>query len=288
MRLHKIRIRAGAEKPFRVLFMADTHLAVADHAAAGEWQEFSKRRAGYFPHSIRHLQEATEYASCHGEMMIHGGDLIDFVSTANVLLAQRLLKNADVFFCPGNHEYSRWAGEKGSDWEACAQSKGQPTALSCNLPTVRKVHGILFATLNDCDYQVNESEWERLRKVMEMGLPVVLVCHVPFFTPKLCESNLQLTRREDAFLTGLPIAISSKLRYDPALPPSEEWRNSAIQQKASATTLQFTEWLRQQKPLKTILTGHCHHFFAEPFSSTAVQYVVGPQFYGEALEITFL
>ena len=123
---------------------------------------------------------------------------------------------------------------------------------------------------------------------MEMGLPVVLVCHVPFFTPKLCESNLQLTRREDAFLTGLPLDISSQLRYDPALPPSEEWRNSAIQQKASAMTLKFTEWLRQQKPLKAILTGHCHHFFAEPFSSTAVQYVVGPQFYGEALEITFL
>ena len=44
---------------------------------------------------------------------------------------------------------------------------------------------------------------------------------------------------------------------------------------------------QQQPLLKAILCGHCHHFYEERFSPTAIQYVVGAGYNGDAYEIEF-
>ena len=53
-------------------------------------------------------------------------------------------------------------------------------------------------------------------------------------------------------------------------------------------TQQFVKWLKEQPQLKAILTGHLHEFWQEQFSPTAVQYVVGGAFRGDAYHIKFV
>ena len=46
-------------------------------------------------------------------------------------------------------------------------------------------------------------------------------------------------------------------------------------------------FLKRQKTLKAILCGHMHSAFQDRFSDSAVQYVAGGNFKGEAYEIAF-
>ena len=289
MKLRKVIIRIGATHTFRALFVADSHIAIASKTADAECRQFESRRAGYFPMACRHLQEAVDYARRERCLLIHGGDLIDFPNKENLSYADCVNRCADVIFCPGNHEFSAWSGERVIDYVPNRRASEQLRMLGVVINDVdsRIINGVQFVTLNNSLYQVSEAQHAQVQQLLQLGLPAILICHIPFFTPRLCESNLSITRREDAFLVGLPLEISSRLRFDPTLPPAEQWRNSAVLQRAQPSTLRFVSWLRQQPQLKAIFSGHCHHFFAEPFSSTAIQYVTGPGFLGEALEIEF-
>ena len=54
-----------------------------------------------------------------------------------------------------------------------------------------------------------------------------------------------------------------------------------------APTLELMAFLKEQRTLKAILCGHMHSAFSDRFSETAMQYVVGGNFKGEACEILF-
>lgn len=90
-----------------------------------------------------------------------------------------------------------------------------------------------------------------------------------------------------AYMTGVPEAITRTFQTDDSLPADEQWRNRSVQQKADALTLEFIQWLKKQPLLKAILAGHCHSFYEEQFSPTAIQYTVGAGYEGAAHEILF-
>ena len=89
-------------------------------------------------------------------------------------------------------------------------------------------------------------------------------------------------------MTGAPLEITQTFQTDPSLPEEEQWRNRSVQQRADEPTLAFIAWLKQQPLLKAILAGHCHSFYAERFSPTAIQYTVGAGYEGAAYEIAFV
>ena len=89
-------------------------------------------------------------------------------------------------------------------------------------------------------------------------------------------------------MTGAPLEITQTYQTNPSLGPDEQWRNRSVQQRTDEPTAEFIAWLKQQPLLKAILCGHCHHFYEEQFSPTAVQYVVGAGYNGDAYEIEFI
>ena len=66
-----------------------------------------------------------------------------------------------------------------------------------------------------------------------------------------------------------------------------EWRDRRVQQRADAPTKEFIKYLKAQPLLKAILCGHCHAFWQEPFSPTAMQYVCSATYRGEGYAIGF-
>ena len=68
-------------------------------------------------------------------------------------------------------------------------------------------------------------------------------------------------------------------------PAGQEWRYRKVQQHADKPTLEFLSWLKGQKLLKAILCGHCHRYYEERFSDTAMLYAVDATYHAVYFEL---
>ena len=288
--IRPITIQVGAERPFGAVHVSDTHLTLADNRNDERKITLASSRARGMHLGEHYLDEAIRYAKEHDMMLIHTGDLIDFVSEANLDAAARHYLEGDWFVSSGNHEFSQYVGEAKEDEAYKHQSyqkvqEAYPNDLTfCS----RVVNGVNLVSLDNVYYNVTERQHELMEQEVKRGLPIVLMCHVPFYTPKLCAYSFESAHHVAAYVCGAPLEVTETYQQDPNRPPEEAWRNRNIQQRADKPTLEFIKWLGKQKLLKGILCGHCHFFFQEPFSKTAVQYVVGATYKAEAYGVSFV
>jgi UDP-2,3-diacylglucosamine pyrophosphatase LpxH len=287
--VRKITINVGAKKPFSALHISDTHLTRVDARDNERKKSLAASRQRVFPWAEHYFDAAIRYARERDLMLLHTGDLIDFVSEANLDFVAMQLGIGSWFVSAGNHEYSQYVGEAKEDAAYKAQSFDKvQRAYPNNLKVASQViNGINFVALDDVYYNVTAEQHELMRREVEKGLPIVLMCHVPFYTPKHCADVLKGNKGLAGYVTGAPLEITQTYQTNPSLGPDEQWRNRSVQQRSDEPTLEFIAWLKQQPLLKAILCGHCHHFYEEQFSPTAVQYVVGAGYNGDAYEVEF-
>lgn len=287
--VRKITINVGAKKPFSALHISDTHLTRVDARDNQRKKSLAASRQRVFPWAEHYFDAAIRYARERDLMLLHTGDLIDFVSEANLDFVAMQLGIGSWFVSAGNHEYSQYVGEAKEDAAYKAQSFDKvQRAYPNNLKVASQViNGINFVALDDVYYNVTAEQHELMRREVEKGLPIVLMCHVPFYTPKHCADVLKGNKGLAGYVTGAPLEITQTYQTNPSLGPDEQWRNRSVQQLSDKPTLEFIAWLKQQPLLKAVLCGHCHHFYEEQFSPTAVQYVVGAGYNGDAYEIEF-
>lgn len=287
--IRKITINVGATKPFSALHISDTHLTRVDERDNERKKRLSLGRQRVFPWAEHYFDAAIRYARERKLMVLHTGDLIDFVSDANLDFVAMQLGVGDWFASAGNHEYSQYVGEAKEDAAYKAQSfdkvqRAYPNDLKV---ASRVINGVNFVALDDVYYNVTAEQHELMRREVEKGLPIVLLCHVPFYTPKHCADVLKGNNGLAGYVTGAPLEITRTYQTNPSLPANEQWRNRSVQQRSDEPTLEFIAWLKQQPLLKAILCGHCHHFYEEQFSPTATQYIVGAGYNGAAYEVEF-
>ena len=252
--IKEITLKVGATKPFDVLHMSDTHIVRADNRDDERKALLAAARLRHMNAGEHYMDEAIRYANEHGMYMMHTGDLYDFVSEANLDFAASRMLAADWFVSAGNHEYSKYVGEAKEDEAYKDDSREAVQGAYPNDLTFasRVINGVNFVAIDDVYYNITE----------------------------FCASELEACNGNCAYLTGVPLEITSK--YDPGVtyPEGEEWRYRKVQQKSDKPTLEFVSWLKEQKLLKAILCGHCHRFFEERFSPTAVQYAVDATYNG--------
>ena len=287
LNIHNIRIPVGIEKPFSALHISDSHLAFADTRDNERKWKLAADRQRSFLRAEHYLTEAINFANSHKMPILHTGDLIDFVSEANLDMVAAHFQQGDWFVCAGNHEYSQYVGEALEDeaYRAVSYDKVQaafPNDLTC---ASRIINGVNFVSLDNGYYQISELQHRFMKKQIKKGLPIVLMVHVPFYTPEHCAHELKKTNGLCGYMTGAPLEITSK--YDPKFNGKEKWRNRSIQQRATKTTLDFVKWLRKQPLLKGILCGHCHYYYQEQFSPTCTQYSVAAGYEGKVQVVQF-
>lgn len=289
LNIRRRNIHIGLEKPLKAVHVSDTHITLANSADTERKIKVGAGRSRYFPNAEHYLDEAIRYAQAGNMPIIHTGDMIDFVSEANLDFTARHFMTGDFLVSAGNHEFSQFVGEAREDEAYKQQSYAKVQDAFPNDLTffAREIGGVNFVAIDNVYYNVTERQHELVEQEFKRGLPVVLLCHVPFYTPKLCEHTLKSSGGKAAYVAGVPLEITETFEHDDSLPAAEQWRNRSVQQRADKPTLEFQKWLRSQKRLKGILCGHCHEFFEEPFSKTATQYVVGANYNGDAYEITF-
>lgn len=280
MKIQKFVVKVGATQPFKALHISDTHITFADERETERKQELAKNRARYFRNSVAQFNAAVEYAKEQNALLLHTGDFIDFVSEGNYEFVEKAYANisCDHFNSSGNHEFSHYLGEAKEDeaYKALSFERTQ-RAFPNDLKFCSKIHnGVNFIAFDDVYYYVADNLIELFQKEIDKGLPIVTLCHIPFYTPELYRFMLVEQKESKAYVIG---ATEEAIK--------EYKQEHSLYQRGNQATLEFIDWLKKQALVKALLCGHLHVPHVDQFSETATQYSVGANYKGEAFEFTF-
>ena len=280
IQIEKSTLRIGLDKPMKILHITDSHIPLCDARDDERKQAIGARLAPKLEEKMTHLNQQLAYAEENCDLVLHTGDLIDYVTKANVDFARELLKNEKILYVAGNHEYSQYIGEA---WEDMAyrmngyMSMGSG-ALGVNMFfTSRIVGGVNFVGVDNAYHQAEDWQTERLRMEVAKGLPVVLFMHVPLFEQSLYERSTAHWSDGTAYLMGCD---------EEHLLPYPEFR--ACEQRPFESTKRFVEYVNGEKQIKAVVAGHIHFNFESRLPGGAMQYVTAPGTSGVAREITIL
>jgi len=278
----KASLVVGAEKPFRVLHVSDTHISLMndfdrrDKARA----HYEKDRTACFKnHAADYLVGTFDYARAAGIPVLHTGDLIDYIGEANLAEAKRVFDGADAMACAGNHE---WEYLLRLDDPPVSRPKYYSSVQAAypNDMTVagRVLNGVNFILLDNADYQVPPDRATRVEAEVRKGLPCVLCCHIPFETPDLREAVFEWHGGRKANRTG------NCCQPDACFTAANRWNHL---EKATKDTWDFLAWLKAQANVKAVLCGHQHFAFRTRLTETLPELVAGGNFSGACTEIAF-
>ena len=269
-------IRAGASRPFSVLHISDTHFTAAySHESEGTRAASRRRTRTFGGRQEEAFADSLAWAKNHADYLLHTGDLMDFQSEANFDLVRKYFKTP-VFGAVGNHEfYSYLPGEKHTWREPFKERSWQllkelyPADVRFNAQTI---NGVNFVCIDNVFGTVMPDIVEKFHAETAKGLPIILCMHVPFVTPGIWQASRKFWQRQE------PSRFAGGDE-----PPSADY----LRQLEDPVTRDFIAYLKSEKLLKGILTGHFHITVQERFSPTAIQYAVGGNFMFHGQEVLF-
>ena len=283
MNIVRTRIDVGAQRPFKALHISDNHIAFADQRDGQRKVDLAQKRAAAFARSGRLaedlLAEQLDYARQNNLLVLHTGDLIDFVSLKNLEYARDALKDIDYFMAVGNHEFSLYVGEAFEDVPYKMQSYDLVQSYFRNnlLFDSRVVNGVNFVAVDDGYYLFDERQLKQLKGEVAKGLPIVLMMHNPLHTDAFFRNEIDVVGNPCAYLTGTPVELMGG--YDPY---------RLRQQRPDEATLAFIDYVYAQPLIRAVLAGHLHHPWEGPLPSGIMQYVADGGYHDYAREIEFV
>lgn len=252
----------GVPEPFEVIHLSDTHLTAADLRDGERKVRLAEQRKKYFPHAEETLAFGCRLAAERNAPILHTGDLIDFVSLANLELARDFTDRNDCFFAAGNHEFSLYVGEAREDaaYRSLSLDAVQAAFKNPIRMSARTIGGVRFVALDNGYYLFDGEQFDFLRAEVERGLPTVLLLHTPLFEPRLYERMRQ--QSSCAYLVGVPEPLMQG--YD---------ADRFAQQRADALTLEVLEYVEAQPTIRAIIAGHLHFNYEGVFGGRIPQIV---------------
>lgn len=290
LRMERISIDVGAERPFKAMHVSDSHVVRADATDDDPMKiELAATRLPLMGYGEHYLAEAVVEARRENAILLHTGDVTDFVSNANLRFTELTFGADDWFVCAGNHDYSRYVGEAREDSAYKAGSMGRVQSVFPNDLTFasRVVNGVNFVAVDDVYYNFSERQLALMESEVAKGLPIVLMCHVPIYLPGHYAEQMRRTDGVCSYETGVPGELINTWRKERDWPSGEEWRDRRVQQRPDAATTEFVAYLKSLRLLRAILCGHCHAFWAERFSATAMQLTCAAMYEGGCTMIDF-
>ena len=275
MDLIKSELHIGLKQPLTLLHVTDSHIALADERDDERKHALAKRMGS--PDKERYWYEHVAYAEEHCDLLVHTGDLMDFISHANVDWARKALKNDKVFFIAGNHDYSQYVGEAWED-DAYRMNSYMQMGYGLGVPmffNARVIGGVNIVGIDNSYYRFADWQIWRLRREVEKGLPVILAFHDPLFEQSLYDYHYTVSGEDCTYLVGCD--EEHLLRYS-------EFR--AVQQRPDDATLRMIDYIKSEPQIKAILTGHLHFNFVSNLTDSLVQIVTGGAYEGVAREVT--
>lgn len=257
MKRIKMQVRVGAEKPFEILHITDTHLIDADERDCERKIELAKNRKLVFPHTEEVFADICALASEKRIPIVHTGDLMDFVSVKNLERVKAFTDEYDLFISAGNHEFSLFMGEAFENEAYRNQSLAtvQKSFKNDLRASSRVINGVNFVALDNGYYLFDEMQLAFLQAEAQKGYPIVLAVHVPIFEETLFHDlfyhrekfGMRPLRDPCAYIAGVPEALLKD--YAPHL---------YQQQKQNEITERTIAYIKSEPLIKAVLCGHVH------------------------------
>lgn len=247
MEIINTTLEIGVPVPFKILHISDTHLTYADMRDGERKVKLASDRAPYFTNGEAVLERASKMAKELNIPIFHTGDLIDFVSEANLERVKSFVDGNDLFMVAGNHEFSLFVGEAKEDAAYREQSLSKVQSVFKNdiRMSSRIIGGVNFVAIDDGYYLIERDQLDFIKKEVEKGLPIILVVHDPFYEKNLYES--QMKNGNSAYLVAVPEEL---MKDYPA--------HRKEQQKADEATLEAVEYITNEPSIKAVIAGHIH------------------------------
>ena len=285
MTITKTRIEIGLEKPFCALHITDNHIALADERDDERKIRLAESRTAAFSHgkpgnpAMDEYARQMAYARDHGLIVLHTGDLCDFVSYKNLDYARDTLADTDYFMAVGNHEFSLYVGEAFEDVPYKMKSFDLVQSYFRNDLhfASRVIGGVNFVALDNGYYRFDADQLTRMKQEIDKGLPIVLMMHNPLHTRELYDEMMVSRHQPCAYLTGTPDALMTG--YD-------EYRFR--QQRSDEDTMAFIDYIYAQPLVKAVLAGHLHFNYETRLPSGIMQYVTGGGYDGDTRLVEFV
>ena len=277
MKLIQSTVQIGLAEPVRLLHVTDTHLSFADARDDARKHELARRMRD--PNKVQYLLEHIAYAKAHCDLLVHTGDLMDFVSHANVDKAREIVADENFFFIAGNHDYSQYVGEAWED-NAYRMNSYMQMGYGLGVPmffNARVVKGVNIVGIDNSYYQFEDWQLWRLQREAEKGLPIVLAFHDPLFEQSLYDFHNTEHPTDCTYVVGCDEAH---------LLPYSEFR--AVQQRPTEATLRMIDYIRNEPCIKAILSGHLHFDYESYLTDNLIQFVTGGAYEGCAREVTLI
>ena len=262
--LIKTEVKIGLAKPLRVLQISDTHLALVNENDNERKHALAARRQFGLPEET--LALVSEYSKREGLTILHTGDLIDFVSDANLKRVKEFLDANDCFVAAGNHEFSQYVGEAFEDEAYRNQSLPLVQKYFNNdiRFSVREIGGVNFVAIDNSYYKIDRTQLDGLKQVVKMGKPVVLLMHTPLYTKGLFDLMRSRSTKYPVYLMSTPHELMdyySEKEYG--------------QQVSDAVTDEAYEYIMGERAIKCILAGHLHFCYEDGVGGDLPQYITG-------------
>lgn len=266
----------GLKEKLRCLHISDTHLLFSDGRDCRVKYDVALRRWGEYVYTnvgrnVTYFLDALLYAKRNGFLLLHTGDLIDFYSPANLEAAERLLELAgvDCFMCAGNHEYTNYSGQHPESPEEQEEARREVPKIFPNRLDFasRVIGGVNFITIDNSSGFFPEGSFGFFDAEAARGLPMILLIHIPVYTPGVVAMLRDEENVRDFGLCAIPEELSSSVgRCAPT----------------NAVTVEFVRRLKCEPLLKAVLAGHvhAHRNYMDELAEDLPQIVAGGGYYG--------
>lgn len=259
-------LNVGAEKPFTLLHVSDTHLCLADDRDDERKIQLAAHRTTRFPEAEATFEEMKRVAKEKNLIIAHTGDLLDFVSVANIDAAKVFTDEYDVFMAAGNHEFSQYVGEAWEDADYRNQSLEKVQAAFKNdiRFSSRKINGVNLIAIDNGYYLFEQEQLDALKAEIALGLPIILFMHTPLYAEDLLHFHRDLEKHPVAYQMAVPEEYMKNY-------PEDRYR----QQKADAITQEAYDLIVGCPLVKALITGHLHFDFEGKVHDDLPQIVTG-------------
>lgn len=268
------QIDIGIGRSFRVIHISDTHLTLVNENDNERKHALCQVRQKAFPLQRAVLETAKNISRKEGFPILCTGDLIDFVSDANLKAAEIFMKETNALFVAGNHEFSQYVGEAKEDAAYREQSLAKvEKAFGGDVRFVsRIINGVNFVGIDDGYYQFDGWQLNKLKDEIEKGYPVVLLLHVPLFEKALFDRVMYNGQSSE---TGIPVCKSADLVGVSEIFMKDYAPGRKEAQLPTEETMETVNYIENSGRIKALLTGHWHFDHVAKTTSDIPQIITG-------------
>lgn len=275
---------------YEIWLFADSHIIIEDNKADKKTKEYMAERIPVFDNDTGYSSAALFSSFINKankempDLILFGGDIIDFPSEANV---QFLISELDRLEVPyvmtfGNHDWTfpwEYMTEKATEVYRSMISrymtgnfgigrteyngKKAPEVFGSDYYKIAEYEDLQVIAMDNSSNQVENSAMDAVETFVKGDKPVVLLTHVPMSTEAL------IAKAKDKWSS--PVTLGMQVHG--GIAPNEE------------STRLWHMIYDEETPVRALLSGHVHFPYEEAISDSTVEIITDAAYKGRATRI---